>query len=190
MKKPQPIPRMNEDLILLLAATLAGGLLAPADLSAMGGTVRSPVVVVAKPGRPGDVPYLNFPSPDQNRIRLFEDFEEAFAGGYFINAMTRLYFIGDAGTLNRMLEELAGTEGVHFTIRFARTPIVIDRPFEPEDGRPESPRTAPWMVQHNGGSQLSITIHAGEGGIAWESLRLPELTGCRLRSESSLETFQ
>ena len=149
------------------------------DALALGGRLNNPVISIPKRPRPGDGVRLNLAAPDRHRTLLFEDFKEAFISGYFINSVSRLYFEGDAATLNQMLAELDEAEEATYGVRFVRRPIDVVEPFKgAETVFKKRVGVAGWRIDHDGmGGRLTITIHAGGGGIDVEKLELPAMNG-------------
>ena len=165
MKKTSP-------LVLLVACFCVA---APPGLHAMGGILKSPLLIISKPAKKGEPRGLSLRPSAASQTRLFESFDEAFISGHFVNWNSWLHFTGSAATLNKMLVELAKTDGVKYGVRFTARPIPARPPFasaaSPGNLKAERAR---WTVHHDGQSnEIWITILTGKDGIELEELRLP-----------------
>ena len=165
----------KSSLFILLAACICAA--SAPDTHARGGNLDSALLVIPKPSQPGERDDLSFRPASESQIHLFKSFQEAFVSGHYINWNSWLHFNSDAGTLNKMLTELARTEGVQYGIRFTKSPIPAKSPFA-DASKLENLKSkhARWTVHHDGQSNdIWITILVGKGGIDLEKLRLPTI---------------
>ncbi|RYY52275.1 MAG: hypothetical protein EOO09_21885 [Chitinophagaceae bacterium] len=140
----------NSGILLLF---FCSGLMAPPRVHALAGTL--------------EYPSLSFPSgfPNSEEImKVLSDKKFHFAGGSFINAVSKLRYEGNAVSLNEFLSRLAACKGVKLSVSFSdgKSELITDS----EAKTPE--QAEGWTLGHNAWGDPSA-FH-----ITVDTRRIPE----------------
>lgn len=131
-----------------------------------------PCRVFARAGELGH-PSLALPPGIAGREALMKvlcDERFRFAGGFFVNASSKLRYNGDAASLNAFLARLAACEGVKLSVGFSTGEVELIT-----GEKAEAAQTAAWTLSHSGwGDPHVLQVAVETGHVREPDVKVPK----------------